>query len=183
MSVFSPVTLATSRLTLRFLSAADRDPLFALFSDPETMRYWSSAPWEQAQQAAACIEDTLSGYEQGSMLRLGMELDGQLAGTVTLYAFDRQNKRCDIGYLLGRQYWGRGYMQEALQCVLDYAFGPLQLRRIEADIDPRNTASAKLLTRLRFQHEGHLRERWLVNGEVCDSDVFGLLRADWLAVQ
>jgi RimJ/RimL family protein N-acetyltransferase len=70
-------------------------------------------------------------------------------------------------------------MHEALQALLGYAFQTLEFNRLEADIDPRNVASAKTLERLGFQKEGHLRERWIVNDEISDTDLYGLLRRDW----
>jgi len=72
-------------------------------------------------------------------------------------------------------------MHEALQALLGFAFQILELNRLEADIDPRNLASAKTLERLGFQKEGHLRERWIVNDEVSDTDLYGLLHRDWEA--
>jgi RimJ/RimL family protein N-acetyltransferase len=80
-------------------------------------------------------------------------------------------------------------MNEALRAVIDLAFDhrpgapfdDLQLNRIEADVDPRNAASCRALERLGFLREGLLRERWIVGGEVSDSAMYGLLRADWLA--
>jgi ribosomal-protein-alanine N-acetyltransferase len=63
--------------------------------------------------------------------------------------------------------------------VLSLAFGALQLRRIEADIDPRNEASCRLIERVGFQREGLLRERWQVDGETQDSALYGLLARDW----
>jgi RimJ/RimL family protein N-acetyltransferase len=57
----------------------------------------------------------------------------------------------------------------------------MALNRVEADIDPRNHPSAKTLERLGFQKEGHLRERWIVNGEVSDTGLYGLLASDWRA--
>jgi len=183
MTTFTPFTLSTPRLTLRFLTAADAPTLFALFSDAAAMRYWSTAPWTGMEQAVALIADAAAGYAGGSKLRLGVEIDGTLAGVANLYAFDRQNRRCDVGYMLGRAYWGKGYMREALRTVLAFAFSELDLHRVEADIDPRNQASAKLLQSLHFKKEGHLRERWIVNGEICDSDIYGLLRADFLRAE
>jgi len=53
------------------------------------------------------------------------------------------------------------------------------LNRIEADIDPRNPASAKTLECLGFQKEGLLRERWIVSDEVSDTAYYGLLRQEW----
>jgi RimJ/RimL family protein N-acetyltransferase len=73
-----------------------------------------------------------------------------------------------------------GYMHEALQTLLAYAFERLHLNRLEADIDPRNTSSARSLGRLGFVQEGHLRQRWIVDGEVSDTGFYGLLRDDWL---
>ena len=74
-------------------------------------------------------------------------------------------------------------MCEALCTLLDYGFNVLGLHRVEADIDPRNAASARSLVRQGFKHEGTLRERWLIAGEVCDSDLYGLLARDWQAAQ
>ena len=189
MSAFSPITLHTKRLRLRFLDHGDTDAMFRLFSDPEALRYWSFAPWLHRSQAEDNIEQTLKGYADGSTLRLGLVLaddqsgneDGELIGTATLYAFDRRNRRCEIGYMLARPYWGRRYMQEALPALISYGFGTLELHRIEADIHPANIASGRLLESLHFRQEGHLRERWLVNNEISDSIIYGLLRADWPA--
>ena len=72
-------------------------------------------------------------------------------------------------------------MHEALQALLGFAFHALDLNRLEADIDPRNHASARTLERLGFQREGHMRERWIVKGEVTDTWWYGLLRREWLA--
>ena len=183
MPAFAPFTLSAPRLQLRFLSPADVPALYRMYSDPEAMRYWSGAPWDDLQQAEDYFAAARAGYESGELLRMGVEVDGQLAGIINLYSFHRQNRRCDIGYMLDRAFWGQGYMQEAMAALIDYAFRVLRLHRIEADIDPRNTASAKLLKSLHFVHEGHMRERWIVNGEICDTDFFGLLRSDWSAAR
>jgi Acetyltransferase (GNAT) domain len=70
-------------------------------------------------------------------------------------------------------------MHEALQAILEFGFGELDLNRIEADIDPRNGASARTLERLGFTKEGYLRERWIVGDEVSDTALYGLLRREW----
>ena len=70
-------------------------------------------------------------------------------------------------------------MQEALEALIQYGFTTLNLNRIEADIDPLNTASAKALLRQGFQKEGFLRERWIVNGVKADTEIYGLLLDDW----
>ena len=83
--------------------------------------------------------------------------------------------------MLAQRAWGLGYMHEALSALLDHGFSAWNLNRVEADIDPRNQASARALERLGFRREGLLRERWIVAGEVSDTAYYGLLRSDWRA--
>ena len=104
-----------------------------------------------------------------------------MIGTCTLFHFHRTSRRAELGYALVRPAWGQGLMHEALHTLVTHAFGGLDLNRLETDIDPRNVASARSLVRLGFRQEGHLRERWVVNGEVSDTDLYGLLRIDWAA--
>jgi RimJ/RimL family protein N-acetyltransferase len=68
---------------------------------------------------------------------------------------------------------------EAVQLLLDFAFGTLGLHRIEADADPRNERSLRLLERQGFRREGYLRERWHHNGEIQDAIFLGLIRSEW----
>ena len=70
-------------------------------------------------------------------------------------------------------------MNEALSGLIDYAFDELNLNRIEADIDPRNESSGRVLERLKFSREGYLRERWIVGDEVSDTVLYGLLQREW----
>jgi [ribosomal protein S5]-alanine N-acetyltransferase len=115
------------------------------------------------------------------MLKWGVALKpgDNLIGTVTLFNMNRSSGRAEIGYAQGRAYWGHGYIHEALQALLIYSFEELNLRRLEADVDPRNNPSIKTLERLGFQKEGYLRERWLVNGEIQDALFYGLLKREW----
>jgi ribosomal-protein-alanine N-acetyltransferase len=181
MPRLAPTTLSTERLALRWLTPDDAPAQFALFSDPEVMRYWSSAAWTDIGQARAAIEQVLAEYRDHSSLRFAIVLrsSGEMIGNIRLYDFVDQNRRCDIGYALARQHWGNGYLAEAMTAVLDYAFAELNLIRVEADIDPRNDASARLLERMAFQKEGMMRERWIVGGEICDTAFYGLLKREW----
>jgi RimJ/RimL family protein N-acetyltransferase len=177
---FDQVTLKTKRLTLRPFRADDAEPLFAIFSDPVVMRYWSSAPWASVERAHAMIASDLKAMSAGEYLRLGLELDGRVIGMCTLFDFNTQCRRAEIGYGMDSACWGSGYMHEALTALISYGFGELGLHRIEADVDPRNAGSVRSLERLGFVREGLLRERWIVEGEVSDSVVFGLLGREWV---
>lgn len=183
MPPFESVVLPTQSLTLRYLSEADLPAIYAIFSHPEVMRYWSYPPWTDPSQAQQWLINVQAGYRTRTALQFGIErrTDQALVGTCTLFQFHTASRRAEMGYALGRPYWGVGYMHEALRGLLQYAFQTLDLNRLEADIDPRNRASAKTLERLGFQKEGHLRERWIVNGEVSDTGLYGLLQREWQA--
>jgi RimJ/RimL family protein N-acetyltransferase len=105
----------------------------------------------------------------------------RLIGTTTLFSLAGAHRRAEIGYSLVGSHQGRGLAAEALRTAIGHAFGDLGLERIEADVDPRNEKSWQLLERLGFRREGLLRDRWRVDGEVCDSYLYGLLRPEYVA--
>ncbi len=176
--------ITTPRLVLRWISENDIDGLYAVFSDPRVMRYWSSGPLPDREAAAAMQREIAAANLSNTMVKWGLALRESdfVIGTATLFNLNLDNGRAEIGYAMGRAYWGKGYMHEALQALLSHAFEVLELRRLEADVDPRNAASIRTLERLGFQREGFLRERWHVNGELQDALFYGLLRHEWQRV-
>jgi len=174
-------TIRASRVYLRPVVAEDADALFTIFSDQQVMRYWGTPPLADRNAAMQLVREIHDGFERRTMLKWGLALSDSdaLIGTTTLFNLNVDNGRAEIGYCLGRAHWGNGYMHEALQAQLKYSFETLDFRRLEADVDPRNTSSIRTLERLGFQREGYLRERWHVNGEIQDTLFYGLLRRDW----
>ena len=183
MPSFSDLTLRTARLDLRPLAPVDAEALFALKSDAIVQRYGSHTPWTELQQAIDYIERDRRSMADGQLVQFAVvrREDDAMLGTCTLYQLDAQCRRADVGYALLPSSWGRGYANEAVTALLDWGFETLALNRVEADIDPRNTASVRALERLGFTREGHLRERWIVGGEVGDSLIYGLLAREWKA--
>ena len=178
MPTLTPVELLTPRLKLRWMDESDVEAHYAVFSDPEVARYWSSGPWTALDQSRDHIAATQAAYADGSGMRLGIELreSGALIGNASLHRFVDASRRCELGYALARAHWGCGYVSEALRALLDYGFTALDLNRVEADIDPRNAASARVLEKLGFRKEGFMPERWIVQGEPADTVYYGLLR-------
>lgn len=178
---FDQVRLSTERLLLRPLESADAQALFAVFSDTKVMRYWSGVAWDSIDKADETIARYSKALAENESLGLGI-VDSQtdeLIGTCSLFHLDEQSRRAEIGYGIASASWGKGYMHEALTALINYGFDALNLHRMEADTDPRNTASRRCLERLGFVNEGLLRERWIVNNEICDTSFYGLLRSDW----
>ncbi len=89
------------------------------------------------------------------------------------------NRCAEVGYILKSAHWGKGYMSEGLGALIDHSFRVMKLRRLEADVDPRNANSLRILERMGFSHEGLLRERWDVAGDIQDSVFLGLLAREW----
>lgn len=174
-------TLVTERLVLRETADHDVEAVFAMESDPVAMRYWSKPPMQDISEARASVERAMGFFGARTALRwsIARPADDRMLGHVSLFSFNEQSGRAEIGYGLQRPHWGRGFMHEALTAVVDHAFGPLGLRRLEADIDPRNQASVRALERLGFAREGLLRERWQVADEISDSVLMGLLAREW----
>ena len=182
MTTQSLPIIEAERLRLRAVEESDLDQLFAIFSDPKVMRYWSRPPLKTMSEALELLQEIQDSNQKGAMLKWGVGLKpaDKLIGTVTLFNVDLTQGRAELGYAQAQEYWGNGYNHEALQALLAYVFEEMKLRRLEADVDPRNTASIKTVERLGFQREGYLRERWHVSGEIQDALFFGLLKREWI---
>lgn len=174
-------TLLRGRLLLRALTAEDAPSLFAIFSDPEVMRYWSHRPFNRPSQAVDYLAEIRQGFESKTLFQWGLARaeDDLVIGTCTLWQLDPRNQRAEVGFALARDHWGQGWMSDGLTTLIGYSFSTLGLRRLEADVDPANAASIALLERMGFVREGLMRERWLVEGVASDSVFLGLLRKDW----
>jgi len=176
-------TLTTTRLSLRRIRDDDVDDFYAVYSDPKVMRYWSTPPLPNVEAAAKLIREIHAGIERRELLKwaIALRTNDRLIGSVTLFHPDFTHRRVEIGYALAHAHWRMGYMGETLEVIINFAFDDLNMHRIEADVDPRNTASVRTVERLGFQQEGYLRQRWQVNGEIQDALFFGLLKPDWQA--
>lgn len=170
-------TLEAGVVRLRQLEDADLGDLHAVFSDARAMRYWSRPAFADLDETRGYLQAIHDGRARGDLLQWGIEhvAEGRIIGTTTLFHIDREQGRAEIGYILGSAWWGHGYANGALRRILQYARDDLRMRRIEADVDPRNAASLKCSERLGFLREGLMRERWVVAGEVQDAVVLGLL--------
>ncbi|EGD43289.1 acetyltransferase, GNAT family [Nocardioidaceae bacterium Broad-1] len=172
-------TLRTSRLLLRPFTEADAEPLYELQSDAHVLRYWDSPPWTERTRADQFIARSHQMAEEGSSARVAIERDSAFLGWCTLNSWNPEFRSASLGYCLGEAAWGQGFATEAAGALLAWAFDTLDLNRVQAEADTRNAPSARVLEKLGFRLEGTLREDCVVNGDVSDSWVFGLLRREW----
>jgi RimJ/RimL family protein N-acetyltransferase len=174
-------SLHTARLRLRAFEDADANDLFALQSSARILRYWDSPPWTERSRAEAFITACRRMEQEGTGARLAVDRvsDGAFIGWCTLNSWNPDFRSASLGYCYDEAAWGRGYATEAARALLGWAFDTLDLNRVQAEADTRNVASARVLEKLGFVREGTLREDCVVNGDVSDSWVYGLLRREW----
>ncbi|QKE85599.1 GNAT family N-acetyltransferase [Arthrobacter sp. NEB 688] len=173
-------TLETARLRLRPFTAADADPLLALMRDPVVLRYWDAPPWRDADRAPAFVRACQRLADEGTGARLVVErrTDAAFLGWCALAGYDAGYRSATVTYVLRQDAWGRGHATEAVRALLDWGFATLDLNRVQGEADTRNPASRRVMEKLGFVHEGTLREDCVVDGEVSDTWVLGLLRRD-----
>lgn len=176
-----PNLIASERVLVRLVAQSDLDAIFKVHSNEAVTRFLPYNTWQTMSDAHGWYERAKERHANQSAMQFVIveKHSGAAIGTCLLFNFDTGSGRAEIGYSLGQDYWGAGYMQEALSALLGYAFGELGLRRLEAQIDPRNLSSGRLVTRMGFKKEGLLRQRSVMKGEVNDTDFYGLLRHEW----
>ena len=185
MPTFEPTgalpRLECARLSARWMTEKDLDDLLVVWGDPEVMRFMARPPLADRDEARDFLEEIRSGFEARALFQWGLVLPGddRVVGTCTLAGLDWQNRRCEIGFAVAKAYWRRGLTLAGASLVIEHAFRDLGLHRIEADVDPENVGSLRLLERLGFSREGLLRQRYLEHGAFQDSVFLGLLSHEW----
>jgi len=178
---WSTPTLHTARLRLRPFNVSDANALFALHSNAYVLRYWDAPPWSERLRAERFITTCREIAEAGTGTRLAVDRvsDGAFIGWCGLTRWNPDFRSASMGYCFDDAAWGHGYATEAARAMLQWAFDTLEMNRVQAETDTRNAASARVLEKLGFVREGTLREDCVVNGEVSDSWVYGLIRREW----
>lgn len=174
-------TLHSDRLRLRPFDEPDADALYAMQSSADVLRYWDAPAWSERDRAVQFIARCRQMAEDGTGVRLAVDRleDGMFIGWCSLTRWNPDYRSAGLGYCFTDAAWGHGYATEAAHAVLLWAYDTLDLNRVQAETDTRNAASARVLEKNGFLREGTLRQDCIVNGEVSDSWMYGLIRSDW----
>ena len=189
----SPVVLPlrTERLVLREVRDDDVDAILGYCGDDEVTRY---LPFDSLDRAGVVrrigrwrddlARDPADEPDLDWGLTLVVDHDGAVVGDVMLrLKAGEVRSLAELGYVFAPAAGGRGLATEAARALVDLAFGPLGCHRVFAQLDPRNTTSARLCERLGMTHEAHLRQDWWGGGEWSDTSVYGVLRDEWADVR
>lgn len=169
--------LITERLILREITKADAEEIFFLRSDKEVLTYLDRDPAKTIDEAIQWIEmiNDLTKKNEVVTWAISLKDDPKLIGTITFWNIKKEHHRAEIGYALHPAHQGKGLMQEAITSILDYGFKKIKLHSVEANVNPDNKASIKLLERNNFIPEAYLRESWYYNGKFLDAAIYSLI--------
>jgi [ribosomal protein S5]-alanine N-acetyltransferase len=181
MPMQAPIVVESERLIVRPVEEGDLQALLLVNGDDEATRFLPYASWRSLADGRVWFERMSHMGARGESIQyVVIDRASSLAiGTCLLFRYEESSSRAELGYVLGRTYWGRGIMREALVAVINCAFGAYGLRRLEAEVDPLNQASSRLLEGLGFVREGQLRQRWVDKGLAHDTIIYGLLSDEW----
>lgn len=174
--------LKTQRLLLRKQELQDAASLQQLRSNDEVMKFMDSDKHHDINTSEAFIRRNLETYQNknGFFWVITALASGSYMGDIILHRIDRTNARAEIGYTLLPDYWGHGYMKEAMRAVISFGFNDLRLHSIEANINPANETSRALLLKMGFVKEAYFRENYYYNGRFLDSEIYSLLEKDFI---
>lgn len=166
--------LRTKRLVLRRARLEDLEAMHAVLSNERAMRYWSTGPHSELVQTRDWLDSMVSSPPELSD-DFVVTLGGKVIGKMGAWRLP------EFGFILLPNHWGRGYAAEAMSAFLDHAFRTRDVEFLNADVDPRNTSSLKLLTNYGFTETGRATGTWTTHIGVCDSVYLKLERESWLS--
>lgn len=175
---FSPFPIITTeRLVLREITENDANEIFFLRSDANILTYLDKEPEKSVDETIAFIDRVKKGQLNNDSVLWGITYkeNDSVIGTICYWRMQKEHYRAEIGYVLHPEQQGKGIMDEAMKGVIQYGFEIMKLHSIEANVNPDNKASMKVLEKNGFVKEAYFRENYYYNGKFIDSAIYSLL--------
>lgn len=175
---FTPFpVITTGRLILREITTKDAPDIFFLRSNEAVLKYLDKEPEKSVEATIAWIELIKQNQENNDGILWGITFKESdiVIGTICYWRLVKEHYRAEIGYALHPGHQGKGIMDEAMKAVLQYGFEIMKLHSVEANVNPANEASRKLLEKNGFVQEAYFRENYYYNGKFIDSAIYSLL--------
>jgi ribosomal-protein-alanine N-acetyltransferase len=176
-------TLETQRCLLREARPDDAPDIFRFMSDARVTRYIGQQPMTSLEQAEKRVQSFQTYFQEQRAIPwvIVQRATGNVIGTYIYWNILPEHFRAEIGYILDPAWWGQGLMTEVVAATLEFGFRTMGLNSIEAQTDPGNAASSRVLEKLGFVKEGHFREYYYdpTQGKFTDKVVFSLLKSNW----
>ena len=170
--------LESERVRLRAVTKADTERLNEFWSDLELASLGSNrAPRPYSVDETQVLFDDLA--KQDDMVRFAIEAEGELVGDCSLHDIDKHNRTCDVGIAIGKPFWSKGYGQESLRLLVDYAFKNHNMHRVGLEVLADEPRAVTCYRKVGFVEEGRLCQRDWANGEYHDVLVMSILDEEW----
>jgi ribosomal-protein-alanine N-acetyltransferase len=170
--------LYTERLLLKEITENDAQTLFEMRSDQDLMKYIDRPKPDSIDDIYDLIQKMKTMKSKGEGISWGIfkkEQPDLKIGNIGLYRIIAEHYRAEIGYMLNTANHQQGIMYEAILKVIEFGFMQMNLHSIEANINPENIASRKLLEKTGFVREAYFKENYFFNGKFIDSEIYSLL--------
>ena len=178
---FNPFPLITTeRLLLRQVNNNDVDEIFFLRSNERVMKFLDRTPAKTINDASDFIQKITEQEKNNEAITWAITIKGEtkLIGTICFWKILKEHYRAEIGYQLHPEHWGKGIMQEAITEVLNYGFKIMNLHSIEANVNPGNKASIRLLEKNNFTREAYFKENYFYDEKFLDTAIYSLLASE-----
>jgi ribosomal-protein-alanine N-acetyltransferase len=152
--------------------------VFEMRTDDDVMRYIGRPKPTSIADVIGMLQSNLESMAKQESLLFGMEekSTGLHLGTIGFWRTKPEHFRAELGYMLRKSHWGKGLVSEAIAEIVRYTFAQTNLHSIEAEIDPKNLASARVLEKNGFVKEAHFKENFYWNGQFEDSAIYSLVK-------
>lgn len=174
--------IETARLILRPFVREDADAMYRNWaSDPEVTKFLSWPTYQSVDTAHEILGIWVPQYQDNTFYQWAVELKklGEVIGSISVVNSDERVDMVEIGFCIGRNWWGQGIMTEAFQKVIDFLFDEVGVQRIEAGHDPQNPASGAVQRKCGLKYEGTFRRRILSNQGITDVAWYSILKEEW----
>jgi ribosomal-protein-alanine N-acetyltransferase len=178
------ITLETERLILRRFTKNDTDAMFRNWaSDPEVTKYTFYSACNTLEETQKCIAEWMSYLDksESGAYAIVLRKTGEVIGTIDYRVTNNEAKSAEVGYQIGKAWWGNGYTAEALRALMKHCFENIGLNRICADYDPRNPNSGRVVQKAGFVYEGTSRQCKIRGGKWVDRVHYAILAEDYFA--
>ena len=173
--------IETDRLILRPFKAEDAGDMYRNWaSDPEVTRFLTWPAHQNPDVTRMVLDDWLPRYADGGFFNWAIEWKetGRVIGNISVVKLNEETEAADLGYCMGRAFWGCGIMPEALKAVIRYLFDTAGLNRIAACHDVNNPKSGRVMEKAGMKQEGILRQAGKNNQGLCDEVWHAILKSD-----
>ncbi len=175
-------TLQTPRLILRRAEPSDAEPMFRNWaSDPEVTKFLTWPTHQTVETAHPVLDFWIKSYESPDFYQwmIVFKEIGQPIGSISVVSRDDHLEKAEIGYCIGKAWWHRGIMSEALEAVMEFLFTQVGMNRLEAKHDVNNPHSGSVMRKCGMVYEGTARASGQNNQGICDLARYGILRSEW----